>query len=334
MTQRQSGEQRSQRQSGEQGNGRPTTGAQRSQRQHVEIREVGPRDGLQNEAPIPVEQRVALIDALSGTGLQAIEAASFVHPKAIPPMAGSGEVMAAIERAPGVRYRALVPNERGALDALACGVDEIEVVMSISETHNLKNIKMTPDESVGQIVALTELAHREGTPVEAILSTAFGCAYEGDVDPARVARYTRRVLDEAGVDGVSFGDTSGMASPRVVEELLDALEAEGVDVSTIGLHFHDTRNLGLANILTGLQRGVRKFDASIGGLGGCPYSPGATGNVPTEDVVHMVEDLGFATGVDLERLIEAGRLAQELVGRELPSAVLRAGPRTRTVPVD
>ena len=298
----------------------------------VEIREVGPRDGLQNEDPIPVEQRVVLIDALSGTGLQAIEAASFVHPKAIPPMAGSGEVMAKIHRAPGVRYRALVPNERGAHDGLACGVDEIEVVMSISETHNLKNIKMTPDESVLQIVGLTELAHAEGTPVEAILSTAFGCAFEGDVDPGRVAHYTRRVIDEAGVDAVSFGDTSGMASPRVVNELLDALEALNIDVSTVGLHFHDTRNLGLANILVGLQRGVRKFDASIAGLGGCPYSPGATGNVATEDVVHMVEDLGYDTGVDLESLMEAGHLAEELVGRQLPSQVLRAGPRTRTVP--
>ena len=298
----------------------------------MEIREVGPRDGLQNEETIPVEQRVALIDALSGTGLRAIEAASFVHPKAIPPMAGSGEVMAAIERNPDVRYRVLVPNERGAHDALAAGADEIEVVMSISETHNQKNIKMSPDDSVEQIVALTELSHSEGTPVEAILSTAFGCAYEGDVDPARVAHFSRRVIDEAGVDGVSFGDTSGMASPRVVNELLDALEAADIDLGQIGLHFHDTRNLGLANILTGVERGVRKFDASIAGLGGCPYSPGATGNVATEDVVHMLEDLGYDTSVDLEALIAAGHLAEELVGRQLPSAVLRAGPRTRTVP--
>ena len=300
----------------------------------VEIREVGPRDGLQNEDTIAVEQRVALIDALSGTGLRAIEAASFVHPKAIPPMAGSAEVMAGIERIPGVRYRALVPNARGAHDALACDVDEIEVVMSISETHNRKNIKMSPDDSVLQIVALTELSHSAGTPVEAILSTAFGCAYEGEIDPDRVAHYARRVLDEAGVDGLSFGDTSGMGSPRVVNELLDALEAQDVDVSTIGLHFHDTRNLGLANVLTSLQRGVRKFDASIAGLGGCPYSPGATGNVATEDVVHMVDDLGYVTGIDLGRLMAAGHLAEELVGRQLPSQVLRAGPRTRTVPAD
>lgn len=297
----------------------------------VEIREVGPRDGLQNEDTIPVESRIALIDALSGTGLRAIEAVSFVHPKAIPPMAGAAEVMAGITRVPGVRYRALVPNERGARDALAAGVDEIEVVFSISETHNQKNIKMTPDDSVEQVVALTELARSEGTPVEAILSTAFGCAYEGDVDPHRVAHYTRRVIDEAGVDALSYGDTSGMATPRVTNELLDALEAVDVDIESIGLHFHNTRNTGLANIIVAMQRGVRRFDASIGGLGGCPYSPGATGNVPTEDVVHMVQDLGIETGIDLDRLMEAGHLAEELVGRQLPAQLLRSGPRSRTV---
>ena len=156
-------------------------------------------------------------------------------------MAGSAEVMQGITRVPGVRYRALVPNERGTMDALACNVDEIEVVMSISETHNYKNLNMSPDESVTQIIGLTELAHQEKTPVEAILSTAFGCAYEGDISPKRVAQYARKVLDEAGVDGLSFGDTSGMATPRVVSELLDALEEVEIDISQIGLHFHNTR---------------------------------------------------------------------------------------------
>ena len=297
----------------------------------VEICEVGPRDGLQNETTIPVAERIALIDALSATGLTAIEAASFVHPKAIPPMAGSAEVMKGITRVPGVRYRDLVPNERGAMDALECDADELEVVMSISETHNRKNINMTPDESVQQIIELTALAHQEATPVEASLSTAFGCAYEGDIPPTRVAQYARRVLDSGGVDGLSFGDTSGMATPRVVVELLDALEEVERDVSLIGLHFHNTRNTGLANILVAMQRGVARFDAAIGGLGGCPYSPGATGNVATEDVVHMVEDLGATTGIDLESLIRCGQLAEQLVGRQLPAQVLRSGPRTRTV---
>ena len=297
----------------------------------VEIREVGPRDGLQNEEPIAVDQRIALINALSATGLTAIEAASFVHPKAIPPMANSARVMEGSTRVPGVRYRALVPNERGTFDALACAVDEVEVVMSISETHNRKNINMSPEESLQQIVTLTDLAHQEDTPVEAILSTAFGCAYEGNVSPERVALYARRVVDEAGVDGLSFGDTSGMATPRVVHELLDALENVGVEPSTVGLHFHNTRNTGLANVMVALLRGVSKFDASIGGLGGCPYSPGATGNISTEDVVHMVEDLGADTGCNLQKLIGCGELAEELVGRQLPSQVLRSGPRTQTV---
>ena len=297
----------------------------------VEIREVGPRDGLQNEEPIAVDQRIALINALSATGLTAIEAASFVHTKAIPPMADSARVMEGITRVPGVRYRALVPNERGTLDDLACAVDEVEVVMSISETHNRKNINMSPEESLQQIVTLTDLAHQEDPPVEAILSTAFGCAYEGNVSPERVALYARRVVDEAGVDGLSFGDTSGMATPRVVHELLDALENVGIEPSTVGLHFHNTRNTGLANVMVALLRGVSKFDASIGGLGGCPYSPGATGNISTEDVVHMVEDLGADTGCNLQKLIGCGELAEELVGRQLPSQVLRSGPRTQTV---
>ena len=190
---------------------------------------------------------------------------------------------------------------------------------------------MTPDESVQQIIELTSLAHQEDTPVEAILSTAFGCAYEGDISALKVAQYARRVLDEGGVDGLSFGDTSGMATPRVVSELLDALEEVGFDISQIGLHFHNTRNTGLANIMFAMQRGVSRFDAAIGGLGGCPYSPGATGNVATEDVVHMVEDSGAMTGIDLDRLIDCGQLAEQLVGRQLPAQVLRSGPRTRTV---
>ena len=295
----------------------------------VEIREVGPRDGLQNEMVLPVDQRVALIDALSATGLKTIEAASFVHPKAIPPMAGSAEVMAKINRVEGVSYRALVPNEKGTHATLDAQVDEIEVVMSASATHNLKNIKMLPAESVQQIIALTKISHSEGTPVEAIVSTAFGCAYEGDIDPKLVASYARQLMDEAGVDSLSFGDTSGMATPRVVMELLEALSEQQIEPRDIALHFHNTRNTGLANIVVALQAGVRRFDSSIGGLGGCPYSPGATGNVPTEDVVHLIQDFGISTGIDLNRIIECGEFAEDLVGRQLPSQVLRAGPRSR-----
>src|SRR5262245_13261354 len=263
-----------------------------------DIREVGPRDGLQNEAPLPVADRVRLIDALSAAGFRRIEVASFVHPAAIPPMAGAEEVLAAIERRPGVAYTALVPNLRGAERALAAGADELEAFVSASTTHNLKNIKRTPDETIDGIVGIVELAHAAGRTVDAGVATAFGCPYEGDIDPATVAGYARRLLD-LGVDTVFFGDTTGMGSPRRVALLLDALEAVGIDPSAIGLHFHNTRGTGLANAYAALQRGVSRFDASVGGLGGCPYAPGASGNIATEDLVHMVEDLGIDTGIAL-----------------------------------
>lgn len=292
----------------------------------VEICEVGPRDGLQNEDPIPVEERVRLIDALSRTGLRQIEAVSFVSPKAIPPMAGAEDVMAQIERVPGVTYRALVPNERGAARAIAAGADELEVVVSASETHNQRNVRRSVDESIDGAKRLVGMAREAGLPVDGIVSTAFGCPYEGDVEPARVADAASRLLD-GGADSVSFGDTTGMATPVRVDALLDELERIGVDSEHIGLHFHNTRGTGLANVLAGLYRGVRRFDASIGGLGGCPYAPGATGNVVTEDLVHMLDDMGIETGVDLDALIKCAHLAQDLVGRDLPGQVMRSGHR-------
>jgi hydroxymethylglutaryl-CoA lyase len=294
----------------------------------VEICEVGPRDGLQNEAPVAIEQRVRLIDALARTGLRRIEAASFVSPKAIPPMAGSDEVMAHITRVPGVMYRGLVPNVRGAERALAARVDEIEVVVSASETHNRKNVNRSVDESIAGAAELIALSHGEGTPVEAIVSTAFGCPYEGDIAAKRVADVARRLAD-AGADRLSFGDTTGMATPRRVDDLLDALEAVEIDPAGVGLHFHNTRGTALANVIAGLERGVTRYDASIGGLGGCPYAPGASGNAVTEDLVHMLDDMGIETGIDLDALVDCAALAQDIVGRELPSALLHAGPRSR-----
>ncbi|MGQ0805795.1 MAG: hydroxymethylglutaryl-CoA lyase [Actinomycetota bacterium] len=296
----------------------------------VEVREVGPRDGLQNEDPIPVDDRVRLVDALSATGLARIEAASFVKPEAIPAMAGAEEVMARIERRPGVVYSALVPNVRGAERALAADADELQVVVSASETHNRKNVRRRVDESIAGVAEVAGLAHGGGRPVEAIVSTAFGCPYEGDVEPARVAAVTLRLI-EAGVDRCSFGDTTGMATPRRVDALLDALEDVGLVSTEVGLHFHNTRGTGLANVLAGLERGVTRFDASVGGLGGCPYAPGATGNIVTEDLVHMLIDMGVDTGVDLDGLVAAAHLAQDLVGRELPGQIMRAGPRSRVV---
>jgi hydroxymethylglutaryl-CoA lyase len=294
----------------------------------VEIREVGPRDGLQNEDPIPVDARVRLIDALSATGLRRIEAASFVKPDAIPAMAGSEDVMDRIERRPGVVYSALVPNARGAERALAAGADELEVVVSSSETHNRRNVRRAVEESIAGAAEIVALARPSSTPVEGIVSTAFGCPYEGDIEPDRVAGVVG-ALFEAGIDRCSLGDTTGMATPRRVEEVLDALAVGGVDVTEVGLHFHNTRGTGLANVLAGLGRGVTRYDASIGGLGGCPYAPGASGNIVTEDLVHMLEDMGIDTGVDLHALVDAAHLAQDLVGRELPGQVMRAGPRTR-----
>jgi hydroxymethylglutaryl-CoA lyase len=294
----------------------------------VEICEVGPRDGLQNEHPIPIGQRVQLIEALSATGLRQIEAVSFVSPEAIPPMAGAEEVMARIRRVPGVTYRALVPNEQGAERAITAKANELEFVVSASETHNQRNVRQSVDESIDGAKSIIAMAHGAGIRVDGIVSTAFGCPYEGDIEPTAVAAAAARLL-EAGADSVSFGDTTGMATPKRVDALLDELDWAGVESRKVGLHFHNTRGTGLANVLMGLTRGVRRFDASIGGLGGCPYAPGATGNVVTEDLVHMLEDMEITTGVDLQALIDVAHLAQEMVGRDLPGQVMRSGPRTR-----
>jgi hydroxymethylglutaryl-CoA lyase len=291
----------------------------------VSIREVGPRDGLQNEDPIPTEAKVRLLDALSHTGVRRIEAVSFVHPKAIPQMADAEEVWAAAERVPGVRYSALVPNSRGAQRALAAGFREIEVVVSASDTHNRHNVNRSTAESLDDIAELIELIHGAGASVEAIVATSFGCPYEGDVDPARVAGIVDRVVAD-GADRVAFGDTTGMATPRRVTDVVAPVRERHPDLPLL-LHFHDTRGTALANILTALQFGITEYDASVGGLGGCPYAPGASGNVATEEVVYMLQDMGIDTGIDLEALIEAARLAEHLVGRQLPSGVLRAGPR-------
>jgi hydroxymethylglutaryl-CoA lyase len=295
----------------------------------VSIREVGPRDGLQNEDPVPTDAKVTLLDALSATGVRRIEAVSFVHPKAIPQMADAEEVWQRATKAPGVRYSALVPNSRGAQRALAAGFTEIEVVVSASDTHNRRNVNRSTAESLDDIAALIALLHEAGAAVEVIVATSFGCPYEGDIDPARVAGIVDRVLAD-GADRVAFGDTTGMATPRRVRDLLHAVRNHQPAVPVL-LHFHNTRGTALANILTALELGITEYDASVGGLGGCPYAPGASGNVATEEVVHMLHDMGIDTGVDLDALIEVAHLAEEIVGRELPSGVLRAGPRTRLV---
>jgi hydroxymethylglutaryl-CoA lyase len=296
---------------------------------NVSIREVGPRDGLQNEDPVPTAAKIELLDALSQTGVRRIEAVSFVHPKAIPQMADADEVWTSAKRNPDVHYSALVPNSRGATRALDAGFREIEVVVSASDTHNRKNVNRSTEESLDDIAALIAQLHDAGASAEVIIATSFGCPFEGDIDPGRVAGIVARVLAD-GADRIAFGDTTGMATPRRVTDVLDAVRTVAPDQPLL-LHFHNTRGAGLANILIALEFGVTQFDASIGGLGGCPYAPGATGNVATEEVVHMLHDMGIDTGIDLDRLIDVAAMAQRIVGRELPSGVLRAGPRTRTI---
>src|SRR4051795_6330676 len=297
----------------------------------VSLREVGPRDGLQNEAPVSTEAKVELIDVLSATGVRRIEAVSFVHPRAIPQMADADEVWKRVTRNPDVRYSALVPNLKGAQRALASVFADIEVVVSASDTHNRKNVNRSTDESLDDIAALIDAVQADGATVQVIVSTAWGCPYEGDVPVQRVVSVASRAVRD-GADGVSFGDTTGMATPSRVTRLVGELRSAHPDVP-LNLHFHNTRGTGLANVLAALELGVVDFDASVGGLGGCPYAPGATGNVATEELVHMVEDMGVATGVDLAAMIDAAATAERIVGRTLPSQVLRAGPRTRTVPL-
>jgi hydroxymethylglutaryl-CoA lyase len=296
----------------------------------VSVREVGPRDGLQNEDPVPTGAKIELIDRLSGTGVRRIEAVSFVRPEAIPQMADADRVWSGITRNAEVRYSALVPNVRGALRALEAGVREIEVVVSASDTHNRKNVNRSTAESLDDIAGVIALAHDRGASCQVIVSTAWGCPYEGDVPVRRVVDVAGRAVAD-GADSVSFGDTTGMATPSRVTSLVGEFRSAhpGVDLN---LHFHNTRGTGLANVLAALELGVADFDASVGGLGGCPYAPGATGNIATEELVHMVEDMGVATGIDLDAMIEAAADAERIVGRALPSQVLRAGPRTRTIP--
>jgi hydroxymethylglutaryl-CoA lyase len=297
----------------------------------ISLREVGPRDGLQNEDPVPTEAKVELIDALSGTGVGRIEAVSFVHPRAIPQMADAAEVWSKVRRAGDVRYSALVPNLRGAELALDAGFTELEVVVSASDTHNRKNVNRSTEESLDDIAKIIDLAHHNGATCQVIVSTAWGCPYEGDVPVERVVATASRAVRD-GADSASFGDTTGMATPPRVTRLVGDFRMANPETS-LNLHFHNTRGTGLANVLTALQLGVSDFDASVGGLGGCPYAPGATGNIASEELVHMVEDMGVATGVDLDALIDVAARAERMVGHTLPSQVLRAGPRSRTIPI-
>lgn len=291
------------------------------------IQEVAPRDGFQIEPKfIPTEQKIALVNRLSRTGLAKIEVTSFVSPKAIPALADAETVMRQIDRVPGVEYAALVPNVRGCERALACGVDEINLVMSASQSHNNANLRMSCEQSLAQFADVTKSAQGKAF-INASLSTTFGCPFEGDVPESRVLELVEKFL-EIGIQGVSLCDTTGMANPAQVERLCAAVKSRWPEVQFTA-HFHNTRGMGLANAIAAIEGGIDRFDASLGGLGGCPYAPGASGNVCTEDLVHMFETMGYNTGVDLDALLAAAQGLPEILGHDIPGQVMKAGRSTR-----
>jgi hydroxymethylglutaryl-CoA lyase len=289
----------------------------------VTIYEVGPRDGLQNEARnVPTADKIRFIDALVAAGIRAIEITSFVSPKWIPQLADNVEVARGVARPPGVRMSALVPNRRGLDTALVAGMKEIAVFMSVSETHNKKNVNKTVAETLTAFQDVVPPARAAGLSVRAYLSTAFGCPYEGEVDPKHVVALTGQLRD-MGVFQVSISDTIGVANPAQVEDVLGrVLAAHPADA--LAVHFHDTQGTALANCVVALQMGITTIDSAAGGLGGCPYAPGASGNLATEDVVAMLHGMGVQTGIDLDRLVDASRTAATFVGHELSSKYLKA----------
>ena len=295
-------------------------------RPRLYVHEVATRDGLQNEARfIDTDDKVVLIDRLSACGFARIEVTSFTSPRAIPALRDAEAVMQRIGRRPGVVYTVLVPNVRGAERALSCDVDEVNLVMSVSESHNRANLRMSREESFAQLRDVIEVVSSTRTTINVSLSTAFGCPMEGDVAPDEVLGWVSRFA-ALGVHGLTLCDTTGMAYPSQVRQLAQRTRDEFAGLETT-LHFHNTRGMALANTLAALDAGVDRFDASLGGLGGCPDAPGATGNVCTEDLVHMLELNGYDTGVDLDQVLRAAAYLPGLIGHDVPSQLLKAGRR-------
>ena len=289
----------------------------------VTIVEVGPRDGLQNEAGVvPTATKIAFVDQLSAAGHAVIEVSAFVSPKWVPQMADASEVFAGITRRPGVRYTALVPNLAGLARAEAAGVTEVAIFAAASETFSKKNINQTIDESLATYRAVCDAALGKGMRVRGYLSTCFGCPFEGAVPPARVADVAGRLLD-LGVFEVAISDTIGVAHPAQIAQVLDPVTAR-VPLAQVALHLHDTRGTALANVLAGLQYGVTTFDSAAGGLGGCPYAPGASGNLATEDLLYMLDGMGISTGVSLAGVVSASRVLAGAISHRLPSKYLQA----------
>jgi len=293
----------------------------------VRIREVGPRDGFQNEPEtIPAAEKIRLVDLLSATGLKRLEVTSFVRPEVIPQLADAEQVLAGVQRREGVAFSVLIPNERGLERALGLRqrFDEINVFVSASETHNRKNVNRSIAQSMDGLERTLATARGADLRCEGVISTSFGCPYEGEVPPERVFEIAER-LAAAGCSEIGFGDTTGMANPRQVGEFF-AAAGERLDGVELTAHFHNTRGQGLANVLAALGQGVESFESSFGELGGCPVPPGATGNIASEDLVSMLHEMGVETGIDLPALVAASRTAQEVLGRPLGSHVLTAGP--------
>lgn len=296
----------------------------------VRITEVGMRDGFQMESRIlSTREKTAIGLALIDAGLAHIEATSFVSPSAVPQLADAAELVGSL-RGRGAELNALVPNVAGARRAVAASIDRITVFASASETHNLKNVRRTVAESLASMRDIGEIARDEGVRVSGAVATAFGCPFEGDVSTDAVLRVVERFA-EIGADSISLGDTTGMATPAITALAVEAVRSVFPQLE-IALHFHNTRGIGLVNVMTGLDLGIDRFEASIGGLGGCPFAVGATGNVPTEDLVYLLDELGIQSGIDLPRLIEVAHQVEHEFGRSLSGQVMKAGPRLRRTP--
>ncbi|HEY3367586.1 MAG TPA: hydroxymethylglutaryl-CoA lyase [Symbiobacteriaceae bacterium] len=291
----------------------------------VEIVEVGPRDGFQNVREwIPTAVKVEMVNRLSRTGIRELQVTSFVHPRAVPQLRDAEEVLSQVERLPGIIYEALVPNVKGAERAIAAGVDKIKLMLSVTDSHSLANANATTEEALARLEPVAALAHEHGVALCGGLAAALGCPYEGFPPAEGLAWVVDRYLS-LNVHDIVVSDTSGMANPVLVYDRLSRLRDRYPQVS-FGLHLHDTRRMAAANVLAALQAGITRFDGAVGGLGGCPYCPDASGNIATEDLVHMLHEMGIETGVDLEALMEVARYAREHIPHPLDSAMLRAGP--------
>jgi hydroxymethylglutaryl-CoA lyase len=300
-------------------------------KRRIYINEVVTRDGFQIEPDfVPTEEKIRLVNRLSRTGLAGIEVTSFTSPKAIPNLRDAEEVMKRIDRVQGVTYTALAPNVKGCERAVGCGVDEINLVMSASETHNRANLRMSCEESLAQFAEIARVAKDSPVAIKTLISTAFGCPFDGVVPAERISHIVERCT-KIGITGLTLCDTTGMADPAQVFALCDGLRTCFPKV-TFTVHFHNTRGMGLANVLAALEAGIEHLDASLGGLGGCPFAPGSSGNICTEDTVHMLERMGYNTGVNLDLLLEISRGLPAVVGHEVPGQVVKAGRADRKYP--